>query len=192
MLPSRRDLLDLVARAAALPAGAEFLSAWQSAGAHGHTDAPPEPPLLRAYKPRFFDTADFEALQSFCEILIPTDDTPGAREARCAHFIDFLLDSAGAVPQMQQQWRGAMASLKAAGFHAADATGRAALIAQMSVSERERGAPHPLYSAYRLIKQQNTFAFYTSRAGMIETLDYRGNSYNTTFPACNHPEHHKV
>ena len=47
-------------------------------------------------------------------------------------------------------------------------------------------------AAYKWIKQQNTFAFYTSRAGMIENLDYRGNSYNATFPACNHPEHHKV
>jgi hypothetical protein len=41
-----------------------------------------------------------------------------------------------------------------------------------------------------MIKQQNTFAFYTSRAGMIETLDYKGNSYNEVFPACDHPEHH--
>ena len=56
----------------------------------------------------------------------------------------------------------------------------------------ERGGSHPAYFAYRLIKQQNTFAFYTSRAGMIETLDYRGNSFNATFPACTHPEHQVV
>ena len=62
----------------------------------------------------------------------------------------------------------------------------------MSRPERERGASHPGYVAYRLIKQQNTFAFYTSRAGLIEALDYRGNSYNLEFPACTHPEHQKV
>jgi hypothetical protein len=62
----------------------------------------------------------------------------------------------------------------------------------MSKPERDRAATHPLYSTYRLIKQQNTFAFYTSRAGLIEALDYRGNSYNLQFPACTHPEHHKV
>ena len=54
------------------------------------------------------------------------------------------------------------------------------------------GATHPAYAAYRLIKQQNTFAFYTSRTGMIEALDYRGNSYNAAFPACDHPEHRTV
>lgn len=60
----------------------------------------------------------------------------------------------------------------------------------MSRPERDASATHPAYSAYRLIKQQNTFAFYTSRAGMIEALDYKGNTYNEVFPACEHPEHH--
>jgi hypothetical protein len=192
MLPTRRDLIELAARAAALPAGAAFFAAWLPAQSHIHSTAPPEPPLLRDYKPQFFDAADFEALQRFTEILIPTDDTPGAREARCAHFIDFLLHSADSVPAMQKQWRDALAALRAAGFHTADAAGRAALVAAASMPERDRNATHPCYAAYRLIKQQNTFAFYTSRAGMIEALDYKGNSYNDAFPACNHPEHHVV
>jgi hypothetical protein len=85
-----------------------------------------------------------------------------------------------------------MAALKSAGFHSANAQARGALMEAMSKPERDRSASHPAYSAYRLIKQQNTFAFYTSRAGMIEALDYKGNSYNAEFPACNHPEHHAV
>ena len=31
-----------------------------------------------------------------------------------------------------------------------------------------------------------------ARAGMIEALEYKGNSYNANFPACSHPEHHTV
>jgi hypothetical protein len=186
-------MLDLVMRAAALPGGAEFLATWLRAQEnHQHSDAPPEPPLLKNYQPQFFAAEDFAALASFCEILIPADDTPGAREARCAHFIDFLLHSADSAPDLQRQWRSAMASLKEAGFHAADAAGRAALVEAMSKPERDRSATHAAYAAYRLIKQQNTFAFYTSRAGLIEALDYRGNSYNLEFPACTHPEHHRI
>lgn len=197
MPPSRRDLLDLAVRAAALPGAAEFFSAWlQAADEHRHASgstAPPEPPLLRDYKPKFFGPEDFEALESFTEILIPRDDTPGARQAHCAHYIDFVLQASGEyAPEMQQQWRDAMSALKQAGFHAADAKGRAAMVEAMSKPERDRGAKHPAYSAYRLIKRQNTFAFYTSRAGMIETLDYKGNSYNASFPPCDHPEHHVV
>lgn len=181
----------MAGRAAALPGAAEFFAAWlRAADEHAHSAAPPEPPLLRNYQPKFFPADDFSALQAFTEILIPTDDTPGAKEAHCAHFIDFLLQASAEATQ--RQWRDAMKSLRDLGFHAADASGRAALVAAMAKPERERGSTHPGFAAYRLIKQQNTFAFYTSRAGMIDTLDYRGNSYNESFPACTHPEHHQV
>jgi hypothetical protein len=196
MLLSRRDLIDLTLRAAAAAGGTDFLRAWLTQGAaHAHPSnpAPPEPPLLRNYQPKFFSAEDFDALQAFTEILIPTDDTAGAREAHCAHFIDFLLDSStGVNPDLQRQWRDAMSALKTAGFHAGDAAARAKIVADMARPEVDRTASHPGYATYRLIKQQNTFAFYTSRAGMIEALDYRGNSVNAEFPACNHPEHQVV
>jgi gluconate 2-dehydrogenase gamma chain len=193
---TRRDMLGLLSYVAALPAAAEFLSAWLQAAPRSQMAgmaAPAEPPLLRDYQPRFFASDDFQALQAFTEILIPTDETPGAKEARCAHFIDFVVAASGAVaPETQRQWRAAMQALRDAGFHAASADERARLVSDMARPERERGATHPAYFAYRLIKQQNTFAFYTSRAGMIETLDYRGNAYNASFPACDHPEHQVV
>jgi hypothetical protein len=176
---TRRDLLTLAARAAVLPGAAEFLAAWS----HSGMTAPPEPPLLGNYQPKFFDAEDFAALQAFTEILIPTDDTPGAREAHCAHYIDFLLHAADAVPALQSRWRDAMKTLRQMGFHGAGAPRRAQLVETMS------GTEDPVY---RLIKELNTFAFYTSRAGMIETLDYRGNTFNATFPGCHHLEHHKV
>ncbi|HXB67374.1 MAG TPA: gluconate 2-dehydrogenase subunit 3 family protein [Candidatus Acidoferrales bacterium] len=199
MLPTRRDLVDLAVRAAALPGAAEFFATWlRAAQEHQHdagstgSNAPPEPPLLLDYVPKFFAADDFEALQAFTEILIPTDDTPGARQARCAHYIDFLMQASGDVPQTQNAWRDALKAVKETGFHAADAKGRAALVEAMSKPERDRSATHPAYNAYRLIKQQTTFAFYTSRAGMIGALEYKGNSYNASFPACTHPEHHTV
>jgi hypothetical protein len=192
-MPSRRDVLELAMRAAALPGGVEFFSAWLKAADDHNHDAPPEPPLLKNYQPKFFPPEDFAALQAFTEILIPTDDTPGAKEAHCAHYIDYLLHAADDVaPEMQKPWRDAMTALRTTGFHDADAKGRAALVAEMSKPERDRSASHPAFAAYRLIKQQNTFAFYTSRAGMIEALDYKGNSYNTVFPACNHPQHREI
>jgi len=191
---TRRHLMQLAAYAVALPGAADFFGTWLHASQqHVMGSQPPEPPLLRDYQPKFFDAEDFEALQAFTAILIPTDDTPGAREARCAHFIDFVLQaSTGHAPDTQRQWREALQALRQAGFHAGDAAARVAVVETISRPERTPGTTHPAYSAYRLIKQQNTFAFYTSRAGMIECLDYRGNSYNATFPACEHPEHRTV
>jgi Gluconate 2-dehydrogenase subunit 3 len=187
---TRRSLLDLAVRLAASGAGAELLSKWSlAAGQHGHGASAAE--RFEDYQPRFFSREDFEALQAFSEILIPTDDTPGAREAHCAHFMDFLLEAfAEHEPEMARQWRNALAALKAAGFHAADRNGREALVEAMAKPERYAGARHPAYFAYRLIKRENTFAFYTAREGMIGALNYKGNSYNAVFPACNHPEHH--
>jgi hypothetical protein len=174
-------LLRLAASAVALPGAAEFLSPWLQAAQQSD------------YQPKFFDKDDFAALEAFTAILIPTDDTPGARDARCAQFIDFLLQaSATADPNLARRWRTAMQALRESGFHAADAKAREDLVAAMARPERERGATHPAYFAYRLIKQQNTFAFYTSRQGLIECLEYKGNSYNASFPACDHPEHHTL
>src|SRR5260370_31798505 len=157
MQPSRRDLLDLAIRSTALPSAGEFFSTWlQAAADHKHASgstAPPEPPLLRDYQPKFFGQEDFAALQSFTEILIPTDDTPGAREAHCAHYIDYLLNAAGDfAPEMQKQWRAAMVALKETGFHSADAAGRAALVEAMSQPERDRSAAHPAFCADRFSK----------------------------------------
>jgi hypothetical protein len=198
-LPTRRDLLQMAAAAMALPGAPRFFSSWfASARAAGQAGmgpmpAPPEPALLDHYSPAFFDAEDFAALEAFTEILIPTDDTPGARDAHCAHFIDFVLQaSVGVDEPTVTRWRAALRSLRAAGFHAADASGRAALVEAMSRPERDRTATHPAYAAYRLIKQQTTFAFYTSRAGIIENLDYRGARFNASFPACEHPEHRRV
>jgi gluconate 2-dehydrogenase gamma chain len=194
-LLSRRQFVTLVTCALAVPGAGRFFTGWleaaQAAGRRGWQ--PAELPLLRDYQPKFFDAADFEALQAFTEILIPTDETPGARDAHCAHFIDFVLQaSAEASPDTQKQWRAAMSAIRDAGFHAADATRRAAIVEVVSRPERDSGARHPAYFAYRLVKQQNTFAFYTSRAGSIEALEYRGNSFNAVFPACDHPEHRNV
>lgn len=181
-------------RAAALPGGAEFMAEWLNAQEHNHagsSTAPPESPLLKNRQPGFFSREDFDVLEAFTEILIPTDDTPGAKEAHCAQFIDFLMTASEGLP-VQQQWRDAMAALKTLGFHDADAKGRSELVAAMAKPELDSSATHPAYNVYRLIKQQNTFAFYTSRAGLIETLDYKGNSVNLEFPECTHPEHHRV
>jgi hypothetical protein len=194
-LPTRREMLELALRAAALPGGPAFLSAWvkPARSGHDHSDAtsipPPEPKLLVDYQPRFFSPEDFEALKAITEILIPTDDAPGAREAHCAHFIDFVLQASADTPPMQAAWRRAMQALQEIGFHTAEASHRFELVTAMSRPERDHDAQHPAFFAYQLIKQQTAFAFYTSRAGMIETLDYKGNSYNVVFPACNHPEH---
>ena len=189
---TRRDLVQLVVKAAATPAAAAFFAAWLHGSEHHSTaqSAPSQSDVLHNYQPKFFGKSDFEALEALTIILIPTDETPGAREARCADFIDFVLHASSDEPQVQKRWLDAMRLLRQTGFHGAEAGRRAAIVSEISRPERDASARHPAYPAYRLIKRENAFAFYTSRAGIIEALDYRGNTYNESFPACTHPEHH--
>ncbi len=193
---TRREMADWVLRVAALPGAALFFEAWlkgaESHHGNGPSAPPPDPGRLRNYQPAFFSPEEYAALEAFTEILIPTDDTPGAREAQCAAFIDFLLQASGDTPQTQAEWRRAMAALRDAEFYGAGPERRLEIVWAMARPETDVQAQHAAYFAYRLIKQQTVFAFYTSRAGMIETLDYRGNSYNLTFPACDHLEHQVV
>ena len=118
-VPNRRDFVDLAVRAAALPGAAEFFSAWAHAAEQhehiGSSAAPPEPSYSRL-PAEVFRRGRFRGAAGFTEILIPTDDTPGAREAHCAHYIDFVLQASDSVPDVQKQWRDAMAALQAPGF----------------------------------------------------------------------------
>ena len=61
-LSTRREMLEMTSRAAALPGAAMFFAAWlRAADHHQHPNAPPEPPLLRDYQPKFFEPDDFAA-----------------------------------------------------------------------------------------------------------------------------------
>ena len=169
---TRRDLMSLATRALATAGGADFFAAWMRS-------APPPP--------KFFTPAEFSMLESFTEILIPTDDTPGAREAHVASYIDFVVQAAAEyAPETQQDWRNAMTWLTAANFGSLPEKEKLALVQQMAISGNA-GSP-----VFTLIKHMTVFAFYTSKAGLIDNLEYQGNAYLVDFPACTHPEHRKV
>lgn len=181
----------MILQAAAGAGGNSFFSEWLNAAqteAHAHTSgsgAPPDPHNWTAYKPQFFSSEDFRNLDAFTAILIPTDDTPGAREACIAPFIDFVLHAAAEyAPDMQERWRKAMAWLRSQRF--------GSLPPQRQVAFVERMSRGPASAAYKLIKDMTVHAFYTSRVGLIDVLEYKGLAYLSEFPACTHPEHHQV
>jgi gluconate 2-dehydrogenase subunit 3-like protein len=173
----------VASRAVAVAGGQEFFAGWLRA-AHAHnSSAPPEPERWTNYTPKFFSPAEFSMLQSFTEILIPTDDTPGAREAHVAHYIDFVVSAAAEyAPEIQKEWKAAVVWLADKNFGAMTSGERTAFVGQLAES----------LPAYRLIKQMTVFAFYTSRAGLVDDLGYQGIAYLTEFPACDHPEHRRV
>jgi hypothetical protein len=191
---TRRDANWAILQTAASAAGQAFFAAWlpfpqaRAADAHSaHRTPPADPHDWSSYRPQFFSPSEFSRLDHFTAILIPTDDTPGAREANVAPFIDFVVHSASTyAPELQARWRTAMAWLESARFSDLTAPEREALVDSMQAPQ------HPGHPTYQLLKEMTIHAFYTSRVGLVDVLDYQGLAYLTAFPACNHPEHRQI
>ncbi|MBV8072169.1 MAG: gluconate 2-dehydrogenase subunit 3 family protein [Acidobacteriaceae bacterium] len=198
---TRRNAGWAILKAASAAGGAAFFAHWLKAvqpvtSAHGHeshVQVPPDPHNWEAYKPQFFSSEDFHMLDLVTATLIPSDDTPGAHDACVAHFIDFVVYAAAEyAPDMQAQWRRAMAYLRGEQFVTMSEEQRVALLERISEPERDASKRNPGYKHYALIKDMTVHAFYTSRIGLVDVLKYQGLAYLTEFPGCSHPEHEKV
>jgi gluconate 2-dehydrogenase gamma chain len=184
---TRRDANWLLLRAAAASGGAEFFGAWCVAATHaGNHSAPPDPHNWAAYQPKFFSAADLQILDAYTAILIPTDETPGAREAQVVPFIDFVVNAAADyAPEVQSHWRSALEWLHTQRFAQLSPDEQAAVVSQMPSSPDNS-------HIYQLIKDMTVQAFYTSRVGLIEVLEYQGIAYLSEFPGCTHADHRIV
>ncbi|HKS95815.1 MAG TPA: gluconate 2-dehydrogenase subunit 3 family protein [Terriglobia bacterium] len=209
----RRTTLKYLALLAGTAAGREFLARWLPSGAkalaatdpdglvtmpgmsHGAPPAEPAPP----YSPQFFKPDEFQTVEALTEMVIPTDDQPGAKEARVADYIDFVVFAAAEFrPSLQREWTEGLAWLAKesqrrhhAPFREISVSDRERLLTDMSLPERDRSADasHPGYKFYRLVKGMTVEGFYTSRVGLIDVLGYQGLTFLSEFPGCTHPEH---
>src|SRR5256885_14339279 len=182
---TRRDAAWAILRAASVVGGQEFFSGWMAAGqhlnekTHAHTvHAPHEPDRWNSYTPRFFSAVDFRNLDAFTAVLIPTDETPGAREAHVAAFIDFVINAATEyAPEMQDDWRKATEWLRTHRFADLSADQQLSLVQHMSDIEHDATNKQESFSVYSLIKEMTVHAFYTSRVGLVDVLGYKGIAY---------------
>jgi hypothetical protein len=95
-------------------------------------------------------------------------------------------------PETQDHWRAAMLWLRSNNFGQLSSQDQLALITAAAAPEFDPSLSHPGFPTYRLIKEMTVRAFYTSRVGLIDVLEYQGIAYLTEFPACTHPEHLNV
>ena len=110
---ARRKALKYLGLLMATAAGREFLTGWLPAALaapvqqnHMHHRADSlAPAAIKPYVPQFFKPEEYETVQILTEMIIPTDEQPGAREAQVASYLDFLVHSAAEFqPHLQDQW----------------------------------------------------------------------------------------
>jgi gluconate 2-dehydrogenase gamma chain len=202
---SRRGALKYLGILAASAAGREFLASWlPTTAAHADENhhlltiqdaTPAEAP----YAPQFFNLEEFETVKLLTEMILPTDDQPGAKEAKVGDYIDFIVFSAQEFePSLQRSWTDGVILLEresqkqfGRAFRTAPETDRVKLLTEMSLPERDPKAQHEGYTFFRLAKEMTVEGFYTSKVGLIDVLNYQGMNYMSEFPGCTHPEHQR-
>jgi gluconate 2-dehydrogenase gamma chain len=149
------------------------------------------------YSPLFFKPDEYKTVELLTELIIPSDDTPGAKEAQVARYIDFVVSAAAEFkPSLQLEWTQGLKLLDRLSqdtyhgpFHQIPAAGQEALLMAISLPEREPGSSHPGFGFYSVVKNMTVEGFYTSRVGLIDVLGYKGLAILSEFPGCTHPEH---
>jgi len=140
---------------------------------------------------RFFTPQESELLDLVSEMILPADQhSPGAHAAGVSQYISLI--AANSPPKEQQRWRSGVQAFaqfaeKSHGkpFQALDPAQRAAVLAALAREEA-----HPETEAGRFfadMKQITVFAYYTSRTGLVDELEYKGNQAMSSFPACAQP-----
>jgi hypothetical protein len=85
----RREILRYIG-IAAVAASFPGFSRWAFACPLEHPRAAAQP-QSQAYKPLFFSSDQFQMIEHLADMIIPQDDTPGAKQAGVAEFIDFMV-----------------------------------------------------------------------------------------------------
>jgi len=156
---SRREMIAATAAALAVP--------WQRVGSA-----------------RFLTPAEYALLDELTELIIPADaQSPGARAAAVAGYIDARLTES-LEPDWQGRWRAGLQGVDALSqeltgtpFLGATPDQRRAVLTRMAAGESDPKTP--LEHFFKELKWWTVFGYYTSKIGIHDDQQYKGNVYQT-------------
>ena len=169
--------------------GSVLFPAWKLAGAQSHRSDGSSSSKLK-----FFTPEQDELVTVLAELIIPETDTPGARAAKVNEQIDLvLIDETSEVQQdfldglrwidTQSRGRFGLTFLEAS---AEQQTELLTLVSKPGPVEPEL-LPGRLF--FGNIRRRTVFAYYTSKIGILEELDYKGKTPLPEWVGCIHSEH---
>ncbi len=194
---SRRKALKTVAAGVASWPALTVLNSFgqghQGHAGHSALNAPAGNAKTAApFRPAFFTAAEFATVSAVSERIIPTDQTPGAREAKVSEFIDLMVKE---TPELHAVYRQGLAWLDARAqqkhklpFVKLPAAQQDALLRALAETKETSPENEPGAKFFRSVRELTIDGFYTSRVGLKE-LGYTGNSYLLEFKGCTHPKH---
>lgn len=182
----RREILRIIG-AAAVASHFPGFSKWAYAEAHAH--AAGDAPRPKAYTPLFFSPAEFAVITKLTELIIPSDDTPGAREAGVCEFVDFMTaHDAG----LQPAFRSGLAWLDERSRHdhsrpflELQEAEQVGLLEPLAYTAKFRKGDETGQEFFRRLRDLTSMGFYSSEIGYRE-LDNPALRYYSESPACPH------
>jgi hypothetical protein len=184
----RREVLRILGTAAAAAQFGGF-SKWAFACGHvGNAVLQVKPAV---YRPQFFTAEEYPAVERLAEVIIPSDGTPGAKEAGVAEFIDFMVFSD---PDVQYTFRTGLAWLNA---HSERRLGtrflelapgqQTSLLEPLAYKAKARPGEEDGRAFFRLMREFTVTGFYTSEIGFKE-LDHPALKFYAESPECPHKD----
>lgn len=166
-------------------------SNWVFAADDTHHQA--KPPRATSYVPQYFTSAEYRMLDVLSELIIPTDETPGARQAGVSEFIDFMVSQDDS---LQHPFRNGLAWLDAfaAKTHGSRFVDLASDLQESLLTRLDSKDSFDEVAGrefFSLMRKYTVIGYYTSRIG-LEELDYPGLRFYSASPECPHkddPEH---
>jgi gluconate 2-dehydrogenase gamma chain len=167
--------------------------------------------VASSYKPLFFTPQQFRMVEHLAEMIIPADDTPGAKDAGVAEFIDFMV--ANRVPisarrdvrstedalQMGSEaqarflagleWMNAR-SKSESGHEFMDCAPdqQKSLLEELAYKAKFTPTTESGRAFFRLMRDYTVVGYYTTKIG-LESLRYPGlRAAWPSMPGCSHPD----
>lgn len=188
----RREVLRILGTAAAAAHFPGF-SKWGFACGHIGNAALQIKPA--EYRPQFFTPKEYATVERLAEIILPSDATPGAKEAGVAEFIDFMVAH---TPEVQYPFRTGLTWLNARAeqtsgkrFMELTAEQQNAMLVSLGFKDKARADEEDGRKFFAVMREYTVTGFYTSEIGYKE-LDNPALKFYSESPECPHkddPEH---
>jgi len=150
-----------------------------------HDDSAPQ--VKAPYQPQFFTPPEYRVIDQLTELIIPRDESPGARDAGVSEFIDFMIAHD---VDLQPRFRSGLRWLDEHGF-----TGQQTeLLTRIAYRKHFVKGEEEGQSFFKLLRRYTVMGYYTTRIG-LEQLNYPGLHFYSSSPGCPHkndPEHNHL
>lgn len=131
----------------------------------------------RSFRPQFFTEPEYATVGILADLIIPADETPGAKEAGVSEFIDFMAHSD---PALQHSFRyglgwidGHSRYLHNKSFAELTAAQQTDILEHLAYRDKYREGEEDGCVFFRLMREYTAMGFYTSRVGLRE-IDFPG------------------